>query len=226
MWGMPRTSAVNARPTSLRRNKAPKRARRSPQSTNASAATIARILDGARKVLIEDGYSAFTTRRVAAAVGITGGNLAYHFPSKRDLLRALIGKLLADYSSRFEAILTEPDAPVGDRLEALIRWLFTNAISVETVHTARELWVLALHDATVRRALDDFWDEGTKVISQLVQRARPRARALQAQELAHVITIITQGMIVLYGTGRERAVPHERAVEIVTGLVNVLLPEL
>jgi hypothetical protein len=50
-------------------------------------ATVDPILDGARWVRVRYGYAGFTTRRVAESASIAPGNLSYHFPSKRELVR-------------------------------------------------------------------------------------------------------------------------------------------
>ena len=121
---MQKKSAHAAGKSSPMRNARRAHPRRLQPQNAGSGPTVERILDGARRILIENGYAAFTTRRVAEAVGMTVGNLTYHFPSKRELLRALIGKLLADYSRRFEVILADRDAPEGKKLENLVRWLF------------------------------------------------------------------------------------------------------
>ncbi len=158
---------------------------------------------------------------------MTVGNLTYHFPSKRELLRALIAKLLTDYSRRFEAFFfTDPTAPVGQELQTLVRWLFTDSITVETVHTFRELWALALHDAVIRRAVDDFYDEAMASVAQILQLARPKADARTIRDLVQLLAIVSEGMTVFYGTRRERAAPHERLVELVTGLIGVIAPDL
>src|SRR5208283_2937171 len=93
----------------------PKREVRSSAGAESNA-TVDRIIESARMVLLKDGYAAFTTRRVAELAGMTHGNLNYHFPSKRDLLRALIARLLMTYSQRFEAFLSDPNYPIGQDL--------------------------------------------------------------------------------------------------------------
>src|SRR6516225_2882279 len=79
--------------------------------------TIERILDAAVWVLIKYGHVEFTVRRVAKAADITPGNLAYHFPSKRQLLRALISRLVRDYAADIEAFLLQSEVPLEQEME-------------------------------------------------------------------------------------------------------------
>lgn len=53
------------------------------------ATTRARILDATRRIFNQRGYAATTQAEIAAAVGISQGNLTYHFPTKRDLVAHL-----------------------------------------------------------------------------------------------------------------------------------------
>jgi AcrR family transcriptional regulator len=49
-----------------------------------------KVLDAAERVVRESGAGALTFDEVAAASGVTRGGITYHFPTKEDLLRALV----------------------------------------------------------------------------------------------------------------------------------------
>lgn len=139
----------------------------------AESPALDRILDGALHVLLTHGYAGFTTRRVATAAGMRPGNLSYHFPSKRELLRALIARLVDDYSKRLAAFLAEPGVPLGKEIQTLVAWLINDSVADETVRIFRELWAISLHDAVIRRAVDDFYDEVMSNLAGLLQRQMP-----------------------------------------------------
>ena len=69
------------RPRAPRPRKTPVQAR--------SQATVDTILDAAARVLVRDGYGAFTTNRVAARAGVSVGSLYQYFPNKEALLAKL-----------------------------------------------------------------------------------------------------------------------------------------
>jgi AcrR family transcriptional regulator len=52
------------------------------------------ILDAAERLFAERGYDATPTAAIARAAGVPKGLLFYYFPTKADLLRALIGERL------------------------------------------------------------------------------------------------------------------------------------
>jgi AcrR family transcriptional regulator len=189
-------------------------------------ATVDRILDGARRVLVEFGYSGFTTRRVAEAASIAPGNLSYHFPSKRELVRALIARLMADLSYQYTAFLSDTGIPLGQEVATLVRWALNDTVSEEPVHIFRELWTMALRDAEIRKAVDDLYDELMNSIVRQLLRTRPWADEVQIREFVHVLALMSEGGNVLYGTRRARAVPYERIIEIALGLQGMLAPDL
>src|SRR5690349_16548803 len=57
--------------------------------TAKSQATRARILDAARALFNERGTSAVSTNHIAAAAGLSPGNLYYHFADKQEIIRGL-----------------------------------------------------------------------------------------------------------------------------------------
>ncbi len=51
-----------------------------------------KVLDAAERVVRERGAAALTFDEVVAASGVTRGGITYHFPTKDDLLRALVAR--------------------------------------------------------------------------------------------------------------------------------------
>lgn len=79
-----------------------------------SQATVDAILDGAARILVRDGYGAFTTNRVAAAAGVSVGSLYQYFPNKEALLGELKARHIAALERGIDAALaTVDDAPLA-----------------------------------------------------------------------------------------------------------------
>ena len=182
-----------------------------------------RILDSAEDVLRLHGYAGFTTRRVAAAAGIAPGNLSYHYPTKLELLRAVIERLVTRYSERMQAFLLEPRR---QPVEALVRWLLDDATAEESVWLFRELWAVALRDEVVRDAIDDLYDELMDRIAADLETAFPAADPKEIRDVVQFIALISEGSTVVYGTRRERAIPHQRMIDLTVRLIRVVAPSL
>ena len=188
--------------------------------------TVDRILASAQHVLITHGYAGFTTRRVAEAAKISPGNLTYHFPAKRELLRALVAQLVMHYANQFETLLANAHIPPGEALAGLVQWLLADNLEEDNVRLFRELWALSLHDKVVRNAIDDLYDELMEYVFQKIRRVRPDADEASLRELIQMLGIMSEGVIVLYGTRRERAVAYERIISLTTSLLRYIAPEL
>src|SRR5215467_13278285 len=80
---------MSARPRKTRIPAAARRARAGTAVQAKGQHRVAEILGAARAVMVEDGYAALTTRKVAERVGVRQSNVQYYFPAKVDLVRAL-----------------------------------------------------------------------------------------------------------------------------------------
>ncbi len=56
--------------------------------------TKEKILEAARELFNKEGIDAITTRHVAARLGISHGNLCYHYPRKEILIEKLYYELV------------------------------------------------------------------------------------------------------------------------------------
>lgn len=72
------------------------------------------------KLFREQGYEATSVRDIAAAAGIQSGSWVYHFPTKQEILAAVMEEGLASSLARIEAIATQPMNP-RDKFRALVR---------------------------------------------------------------------------------------------------------
>lgn len=70
-----------------------------------SRATVERILEAGRQVLIDDGYEMFSTNRVAVAAGISPGSLYQYFSDKSAILDIVISRYWEDVSERTASAL-------------------------------------------------------------------------------------------------------------------------
>lgn len=76
------------------------------------------ILDAATALLLEGGFEAATTRRIASAVGISQPSLYAHFPTKEALSEALATRAFTGLDQRMERVA---DVAADQRLEAIVR---------------------------------------------------------------------------------------------------------
>lgn len=181
-----------------------------------------RILDSAETVLLREGYAGFSTRRVAQEAQIALGNLTYHFPTKPELVRALIDRLMSKYLEQFEEVLRTP----GNGLEILVQSLLEQAVDKQAMWLFREIWAMALHDSTVCQSIDDFYDRLMSRVTETLIAAYPDADPSRISDLVHFIAVISEGSSVIYGTRRSRVTPHRRMVDVVMRAASTIAPDL
>jgi AcrR family transcriptional regulator len=116
----------------------PKRIRRDPETTRML------ILDTTERLMVDEGYAAVTTRRVAHELGINGATVHYYYPTTDDLFIALHKRMTERQLSEFEQVLAAEDP-----LEAL--WRFQSGWAQSALGV--EFLALANHRKSIRDVL-------------------------------------------------------------------------
>jgi AcrR family transcriptional regulator len=109
-----------------------------------NSATRALILDTTEKLMVDEGYAAVTTRRVAAEAGLKAPLIHYYFPTTDDLFVAVYRRAAEQVFLRLDTALTTEQP-----LRAL--WEFVSDPSRTTL--AVELMALANHRKIIRHEL-------------------------------------------------------------------------
>jgi AcrR family transcriptional regulator len=148
----------------------------------------ARILAAAEEVFAERG-PATSTEEVAARAGVAIGTIFRHFPTKDDLLTAIVKQLLATLTARVGELATD-----GDPATALFTFfteLVEQAAARKTVIDALAAGGRALELApplqTFRDAVGQLLDQG--------QRANAIRRDVQPGEVMALLLATTQGAV-------------------------------
>lgn len=66
-----------------------------------------KIIETARELFNEQGTRHVTTNHIAKALGMSPGNLYYHFRDKEDIIRAIFEQLTADGVDKYQAVLKQ-----------------------------------------------------------------------------------------------------------------------
>ena len=83
--------------------------------------TAARIEEAALDLFFERGYRSTSMRDIAQACGITAAALYNHFPSKDQILYAMVHRLHEELEAAIEAALAAAGDDPRDRLAAIVR---------------------------------------------------------------------------------------------------------
>ncbi|MBV1690432.1 TetR/AcrR family transcriptional regulator [Novosphingobium sp. G106] len=133
----------------------PKRIRRDPETTR----TL--ILDTTERLMIDEGYAAVTSRRVAQELGINGATVHYYYPITDDLFIALHQRMTERQLAEFEQVLATEDP-----LAAL--WTFQSGWAQSALGV--EFLALANHRKSIRDVLAKTTDEARDAQTQSLAR--------------------------------------------------------
>jgi AcrR family transcriptional regulator len=118
--------------------------------------TKSRILDGALALFNERGTANVTTNHIAEALGISPGNLYYHYRNKAEIVRALFTRITVAWAENYAvAPATMPSIPM---MEAMLTGNF--AIQARYRFFFRDLTLLLNADPELRAAYQASRDAG------------------------------------------------------------------
>jgi AcrR family transcriptional regulator len=158
-----------------------------PKTYKPSLQTKANILGKAVELFNEHGTGAVSMNAVAQALGISAGNLQYHYRNKEEVIRAVLEEMYHDY----DVIYTFTNAPFTlDTLRHIMRLGFD--INWKYRFFFRELGALLRHDpllaARFREIQEQRLTDQKAFIHQLAQASGLQI-TLTPEELHHVTFI-------------------------------------
>lgn len=126
------------------------------------------ILAAAEKSLLSQGYKAMSFRDLATEVGIKSASVHYHFPTKKDLVLAVLQRYRAEFSEH----LVLPKKKRQAAQKALNKFINGFRKRVIDRHTLSLCTVLAaeqsLLDQTIIDELKDFYEEKINWLATIV----------------------------------------------------------
>jgi AcrR family transcriptional regulator len=173
------------------------------------------IIEVAKKLIIDEGVSAVTMRRVARELGISPGNLHYHFPNYGLMLAAIVDAVLAPYLTRFEALKAESQGDPVTALTAVIEYVLDDLGNKETTMFFPELWVLANRDDKAEQQMRKLYDIYMAVLIGLINNIRPDLSKKRTKEIALFICALVEGQTVFIGYETTHK-QHRKALKEIT----------
>ena len=154
--------------------------------------TRERILQAGLALFNERGEAAVSLAQIAAQLGISEGNLWYHFRTKRDLVAALF----AESEARVERNLSRPPSEAGDQLADFAAYA-TQAF--RDIWDYRFLYRRHFHqtvDAALAARLVALTERGhrynERILEEMVRRRLMRASPAEISELTANAWIISR----------------------------------
>ena len=171
------------------------------------------VLDYAVQILVETGYAGLSYRKVAETAGITVGNLQFYFPTRADLIEAMLKREMARYDAELDEV-GDPEASANGEATLLntIDYLLKDQTSQSSCVIFWELWALAAHDVTAANIMNTYYQTYLNTLAALVRRARPGLTAAKANRCAFLIISLIEGASLFRGYQKPR-LPAARHAE-------------
>ncbi len=152
----------------------------------ASPSSRSKILDCAERVVLRDGVAHLTLDAVAAEAGLSKGGVLYNFPTKEDLIRGMIARMMEEFEGDIARFEVEDPEPRGRSLRAFVRASFPERDSPCQRHCKVAACLLAaiLVNPVL---LDPVRDHFRKIQERLLQDGLDPARV-------HIIRLAADGL--------------------------------
>lgn len=166
-------------------------------------ATRTRILETARGVLQGEGIERFVLREIAKRAGMRLGNLQYYFPTRDDLLAAVIRSEFERNLARIRG-LEEATTDLARHLER-----FSELLIHEYTGPGGKIWaalsLLRLHNPRFRRLSEEIYHGHYDVLVDAMRSFGVDARTEVLRERARLMTALLDGAALQAHAG-----PHSR----------------
>ena len=157
------------------------------------------ILDAARDIFMEQGYSSLTMRKVAAKANISIGNLNYYYRTKEDLLRDLIDYVIIPYLEEFDRARTAAGESPVKQLQAVLDFWIDDLSTPETTAFFPECWALANHNPFVAELMDEMYAKARQSLNELIPQINPTLTQKESEQLALYMCASMEGLTVFAG---------------------------
>ena len=186
--------------------------------------TSTTLLEAAKKVLRQNGYSGLSTRDVAAAAGVPLSQIHYHFGSKQGMMLALFEYLNAQLLDRQNALFGDPKLKLSEQWDLACDYL-DDDIASGYVRVTQELIAASWADAgvaeVVRAGLIGWFD----LIIELARKAERELGGLgplSPEEVAALVSSAFIGGESLYLLGVEKqGAPVRQALRRIGDLIRI-----
>ena len=161
------------------------------------------LLDAAERLLVDVGYAAITTRRLAAEAGVNHGLVHYYFGSLENLLLRVLERFTERVTARQRAMYADPELPFLEKWRQAMRYLVGDDVVYEKIWL--ELQALAWNRPELREPVSRVNDEWRAVLTEAFDEPR-RAYGIEMplDALVSLVMTFNEGIVVERAQGISR----------------------
>ncbi len=157
------------------------------------------IVEAAKQIIIERGYSQFSMRKVAVAAQMSLGNLNYYYPNKNALISDLLDFVIQSYVAEFDKTTLDAELTPEEQFEKIVHFIIDDIGTKETTIFFPELWALANHDQMVADKTEQLYLKARQVFMDLIPLINPSLSKKSVGELTLFISSSLEGLTPFVG---------------------------
>jgi AcrR family transcriptional regulator len=162
------------------------------------------VLAAAAEVMVTDGYAAFSMNRVASRAGMRLANVQYYFPTRHELVHALLSDIFSRFRESVPVDAPGESSSVAEQLERMLDWIMQSNSDPADCAVVWSAWAIAAHDPKVNEILDRWYIEYRRFFYDLIRRAQPRVAPRKAHRLAAMCAAVLEGSSLQIGAGKKK----------------------
>ncbi|GLG83778.1 hypothetical protein ACSO1_23020 [Acinetobacter calcoaceticus] len=165
---------------------------------------IKQILSNAEIIFLTKGYSGLSMRGVASQANITLSTLQHYFKNKDILLQALLNKLISDYKSRIEHLITMnlTELPLN-RFMNIITNIFHEIEKPKVTKIFKEFFSISDHLPYVHDALTIIQNYNFDLMYKIILPIHDEISSKEYRDRAIIIITLLNGYLVQYSNNNK-----------------------
>ncbi|WP_427017514.1 TetR/AcrR family transcriptional regulator [Pseudarthrobacter sp. P1] len=163
----------------------------------------AALLEAAEFVLVTSGNANATMRNFAAAANVRVGHLQHYFPTRSDLMQAVLERVLQRSLAQLREVSgvdldSGGDAPISPvETGRIVGALLDQHADPATVRLYVEIWAMAASDEEIAAVLRGFYAHYAGYVELIVKRAQPQLAPGARVAAANSIVALLEGAAVV-----------------------------
>ncbi|MFF2812694.1 TetR/AcrR family transcriptional regulator [Streptomyces sp. NPDC058000] len=175
-----------------------------PQLTRQGSLRRTSLLDAAESVLVAKGNADASLRAIAGEAGVRVGHLQHYFPTRADLIKAVLERALDRSLTRLAETtglrLSREDpsvieVPEGGQAEParVVAVVLAEQEDPQLVRLYVEVWALAARDDEIAAVVREFYQQYVAHVEAFVQQGRPEWSAEFCRARAETFVALVEG---------------------------------
>jgi AcrR family transcriptional regulator len=194
---------------------------------SASTPTKIRILESGFEELLEKGFVGFTIQGVAERIGISLGNLTYHYSTREVLIGAMLAHWFENWKQEFDRILSQKIDGKNTDIAAFVDWVMDSALAKDNL-VFPELWAYGNHDARVAEMLENLYAQAIDTVILALHVPATDEKSTSLREILYMLAAVSEGGTAVLGRTAEddprRMSLKEHVRAVMVPLIEAQLP--